>query len=171
MPCKDPVAYRQANRDKINQAKREAYSRNKDKILASQKKKYWENREAFQSKNRDSYNRNRLKRNVYDRERYWNDPKRKLTTNEAWKKPSARRRIREFQAAKRKSKDPKFLARLRLRKAVFKGLIPKPNFCNRCGVVKEKRYIHGHHKDYSKPLDVEWVCSTCHGEITRLENE
>lgn len=170
MPCKDPIAYRKANRDHINQGKREAYQRNKAKILASQKKKYWDNREAFKAKNKASYYKDHPKRKAYERERYWNNPERKAATNNAWKKPSARKRIREFQAAKRRSKDPKFAARVKLRKAVYRGLIHKPNFCNRCGVIKEKRYIHGHHEDYSKPFDVEWVCSTCHGEITRLEN-
>lgn len=169
MPCKDPTAYRKANRDRINQGKREAYARNKTKILAKMKKQYWEDPEKFKAKNKASYNKNLSKRREYNRQRYWNDPERRASVNNAWKSPSARKRIRELQTAKTKARDPKFMARWRLRKAVYKGLVFKPNFCNRCGVVKEKRYIHGHHEDYSKPYDVEWVCSICHGEITRME--
>lgn len=31
--------------------------------------------------------------------------------------------------------------------------------CTRCGTTKN---VHGHHHDYSKPLDVTWLCKDCH---------
>lgn len=43
--------------------------------------------------------------------------------------------------------------------AIKKGVLVKPNRCQKCG--SDKR-IEGHHKDYSKPLEVEWLCSRCH---------
>ena len=39
-----------------------------------------------------------------------------------------------------------------------RGLLdPKP--CHNCGSTTT---IHKHHEDYSKPLDVEWLCKSCH---------
>jgi hypothetical protein len=52
---------------------------------------------------------------------------------------------------------PKMEARWILRRAVAAGLVAKTN-CERCGAVK----VEGHHTNYSKPLDVTWLCSRCH---------
>lgn len=37
------------------------------------------------------------------------------------------------------------------------ALTPQP--CERCGATED---IHAHHADYSKPLEVEWLCRRCH---------
>lgn len=50
-----------------------------------------------------------------------------------------------------------------LTSAVYRGAVVKPLECERCGFeAKEARQIHGHHADYSKPLEVEWLCWRCH---------
>ena len=46
-----------------------------------------------------------------------------------------------------------------LRMAVRYKKIDKPDYCSKCG---EKSIIHGHHENYSKPLDVIWLCHLCH---------
>jgi len=52
-----------------------------------------------------------------------------------------------------------------LRYAVKKGTIIKPDKCPKCGATD--RYIHGHHEDYSKPLEVDWMCFKCHRELKK----
>lgn len=59
----------------------------------------------------------------------------------------------------------KELCRNRLRNAVKASEIEKPKECEDCG---EKSVLHGHHADYTKPLNVTWLCSTCHGLEHRI---
>ncbi len=39
--------------------------------------------------------------------------------------------------------------------------------CPECGQSVEPRQLHGHHVDYSKPLEVIWLCEQCHGATRR----
>lgn len=67
--------------------------------------------------------------------------------------------------ARERRKTPKERARKALRKAVEVGKIIKPEWCEECA---EPAILHGHHKDYSKPLVVEWLCAICHAKRHRL---
>ena len=44
--------------------------------------------------------------------------------------------------------------------AVKVGLIKKSTTCENCG--RSPRRLYGHHADYSKPLEVRWLCGKCH---------
>lgn len=50
-------------------------------------------------------------------------------------------------------------ARRKLTHAVWSGKVTRPDTCERCG---RKGHVDGHHTDYSKPLEVEWLCRSCH---------
>ena len=85
----------------------------------------------------------------HDRLRYKNDLARRAYVSEACKKHRAKYPI-------------KYKARQAVGHALRNGtLIKKP--CYLCGNEKSQ----AHHDDYSKPLEVVWVCSLCHVKIER----
>ena len=83
----------------------------------------------------------------YDRQRYRSNPARRLDIYE-------RTKLRRAQyPEKRRANDAAY-------NAVRDGRLIKPEKCSRCGL--RGRRIEAHHPDYSKPLAVIWVCTTCH---------
>jgi ribosomal protein S27AE len=64
-----------------------------------------------------------------------------------------RRKTKRF----RKKHPEKYAAYVAVQTAVRNGiLIAMP--CEKCGSTP----THAHHDDYSKPLDVRWLCAVCH---------
>ncbi len=64
-------------------------------------------------------------------------------------------------------------ARRAVRTAIEKGHMVRPSNCERCGCdpgcgVDGRALVQGHHHDYSKPLDIEWICHKCHRLETPL---
>lgn len=57
----------------------------------------------------------------------------------------------------------KYKAHWTVAHAIKAGKLIKSN-CEKCGSVK----AHAHHDDYSKPLDVRWLCPKCHNKHHRL---
>jgi len=49
--------------------------------------------------------------------------------------------------------------------AVYRKKINKPQHCQMCGQVTPRHLLNGHHEDYSKPMDVKWLCHQCHVNI------
>ena len=80
----------------------------------------------------------------------------------------ARMRLKNpgWQKYKKPEKTEKTICRKRFNKRVESGKIIRPKQCSDCG--SEGR-IHGHHADYSKPFDVEWLCPLCHGKRHRKQ--
>jgi hypothetical protein len=65
----------------------------------------------------------------------------------------------EYGKAYRDKFPQKEAARRLLRKAVSNGTIIQAPSCVRCSEVGP---TDGHHPDYSKPLEVTWLCRKCH---------
>lgn len=46
--------------------------------------------------------------------------------------------------------------------ALSQGRLERPKVCENCNAVDKNSVLQGHHDDYDKPLDVRWLCRSCH---------
>lgn len=101
---------------------------------------------------------------AYDRWRYWNDQARMQYSKKQRKEWYENNKERSFARSKEyiKNNPEKRKAHNMVSNAIRDGKL-KRQPCEVCG---EK--AHAHHDDYSKPLDVRWLCSTHH---MRLHND
>ena len=137
---------------------------------------------AYRAKNRE---RLRKRDREYVQKRYANDPefKKKILEYQSnvYKKNRFKiiERVKSYSLKNREAKRKYFSiyqkkerltirgkARTFLGHAIRDKRIVRPNNCSKC--LKEC-VPHGHHPDYTKPLEVIWLCSLCHGkEHSRL---
>lgn len=86
--------------------------------------------------------------------------------NRRWKtvhKDKVQAHRRSYRPWQRANEDPqKLRARREVYNACRRGQLIKPGCCEDCQQQFPSREIHGHHEDYSKPLEVNWVCTRCH---------
>jgi len=97
------------------------------------------------------------------------DPEKERQRQERLRR-SARGKARALRGAKisRLRHPEKAKARAAVKRALDRGLLVRPDTCKRCGIAPPKRYdgrsliqAH-HHHGYENPLDVEWLCHSCH---------
>jgi len=74
-------------------------------------------------------------------------------------------REREMLRSRVRGKSLECRARALANRAIELGFLVRPKECPLCGTVDLG--IHAHHVDYMRPLDVEWMCSECHGKRHR----
>ena len=106
------------------------------------------------------------KRKEYNREyqRRWareNREKRRLYEN-AWNEANREKRKEILKRARYKN-PTKYRAQNTLRRAIYAGKIERGR-CEQCGTSVD---VQGHHDDYSKPLEVRWLCRAHHMELHR----
>lgn len=56
----------------------------------------------------------------------------------------------------------KYQARREVKMALTVGKLCRPNNCEKC---QSGLRLNAHHDDYSKPLDVRWLCTSCHYRV------
>lgn len=59
----------------------------------------------------------------------------------------------------------KYNANKLIEAALRAGKLVKPHECSVCGCKNTDHRIEAHHEDYTKPLDIVWVCTPCHRKM------
>lgn len=96
----------------------------------------------------------------YDRSRL-HDPKR-MAQRKAYQQTDAYKDRHAFIAADWKTRHRvKKHAHDMVRSALRKGTLVRPLECEGCGPAYVGK-LEAHHDDYTKPLDVKWLCDKCH---------
>ena len=108
-------------------------------------------------------------------ERYRDYDKNKEITPEQKEKRAQYAKSKRGRAAHRlaclnyNSKNPhKKKATVAVRVAVASGKLTMPDKCSSCG---KSGKVHGHHDDYDLPLDVVWLCPTCHNQLHKEQRK
>lgn len=142
--------YREKNREKLRKQQFDRWIENKDKKLAQMKA--WRER-------------NISERLEVERE-YAEDSKEARKEYLRAYKEENREKIREAQKRYREKNRDKVNAQAKLNYYIQKGDITRPMECSMCERASDK--IEAHHSDYSKPLDVMWLCEKCHKKVHKI---
>ena len=105
-----------------------------------------------------------------DRIDYWKDPQAaRDRVARQYRKKLGQRELRNARRRQKYASEhrDRVLARIETFRAIRDGELQRPDKCSRCGGRGQR--IEAHHPDYSKPLDVQWLCSACHG-LTRRKD-
>lgn len=188
-------AWRERNKERVKSKTREHYLKNREYFLEKgrvqwdnmddsdkakrreyHKKYYRENRERYLENQKDKrglrteeeiaeqylrskeyYEKNKETIQSRSRERYNNLSEEQKKQNTA--------RTTEW----RRKNSEKAKAWSAVGNALLKNEIEKPIYCELCGVFDVT--IHAHHEDYSKPLEVLWLCHNCHMSLHASQRE
>lgn len=77
------------------------------------------------------------------------------------------RQSKEYLQNYRLENPEKYKAHCMINNAIRDGKMTRKSNCEGCG---DKCDTYGHHCDYSKPLDVVWLCPSCHKTTHALED-
>lgn len=125
------------------------------------KRQYYEKRESilekrrvYREKNRDKISLKEATRRLNDADRFEKNRQRHFS----WSKNN-RKRLNAYQREWYQENKEKRRAHVVLSRAIRAGKIVRPINCSQC--LKECK-PDGHHEEYSKPLEVIWICRACH---------
>ena len=103
----------------------------------------------------------RKKHNAWNRE-YRKANKERLTEyNRRYDRENRQERT-EKERVRRRTRPDVFYARNVVANAVRYGRLVPPDACSGCG---EDKKLQAHHADYAEPMEVSWLCSSCHAAV------
>jgi len=157
---KNKAIHREKNLDHARKIARENARKYAEKRHIYQKKKYQENLEASRQRGRDKYHKNRdryrEKQNALHKTPMYREEAR--IRCQKWRKEK-KEEYNAYQRYYRKKESQKIRAIQKVNDALRYGNLVRPSKCSRCESTER---IQAHHHDYSKPLDVIWLCFKCH---------
>jgi len=116
--------------------------------------------EEHNRKSREKYDANKEKISVRRKEKIRTpEIKKKAVLITTRYREKNREKYNEYQRNFRKKNSLYKRASEKVRYALQTGKLIKPLICEKCG---ENKPLQGHHEDYMKPLEVMWLCKTCH---------
>lgn len=102
------------------------------------------------------------KAKAIDKRKWLNRRDKMLARYRATPRRSNARDCKEVNREYRRNHRIEWNAKARVRYAVLTGKLIRPNECSECGYICTPQ---AHHEDYSKPLDVIWLCASCHKRL------
>jgi len=99
----------------------------------------------------------------YDKQR-GNEPHRVEARKQYIKTEAGKQAKKRAMDAYRKRHPLRYASHMIVQKAVLDGDLLKASNCSVCDSTEK---IEGHHDDYTKPMEVRWLCESCHKEWHR----
>ena len=138
-------AYREKNREKLRIKSAERFKKNRSEYLKRGRESYYRHQTEIAKRRKEIRKSPEFKEKNRIRIREWRR-----------KNPEKSRRCVKNWQQKHKIRHA---AHQRVHRAVEEGKLMRSEYCLQCG---KKCKTEGHHEDYSKPLDVVWLCRLCH---------
>jgi|SRR5271163_1596917 len=153
--------YHSKNKESRNDASREYHEKNRDRLRTQSLEYYYKNRDSVLKKVRKYRQSNKKKISEKESLKRLRDLDRFPKNRERHKKWSDKNRdkLNAWQKEWYRRNKEKRRAHVVLHRAILDGSVVRPEKCFQCGKLCKP---DGHHHDYNRPLDVEWLCRACH---------
>lgn len=175
-------AWRNENPEKCRKMSGDYYRRNREKIIERKRNITPEQKErnkvtnlAYRERNRDVINAKKRERHAKksaEEKKSYNQDYYKRNREKIIQKAKEHRKKhpRPLEATQRfrRNNPEKARAYSAIGNAIRSGKLQKPDSCKKC---MKKKKVEAHHHDYSKPLDVTWLCKQCHLGLHRKLRE
>lgn len=159
--CRECANARRSLRKELNnETHRKWYAKNNKKVIESVCKYAKENREKVNERHRKWWAENGYRYTEIRKERF-----EKRTEEQKERKIQYDIQYRKIYCSNNPEKEK---ARRMLSYYIKHGYMERPTICSKCG---ENKFIEAHHEDYSKPLDVIWLCKGCHVKLHKEKYE
>jgi hypothetical protein len=169
--CSPPKNGHRVNRDGYRSNCKACRTISQKKCDEKHREKRISTRKAWEEKNKDKLreyvkawkdkNREKVRKanRLFSRKRYYNNLERERQRCVDWRKNNSEKLKRSEKYSYEKYPE-KIRARSMVSCAIKNGYLTRPDNCSGCDSNKGK--IEAHHPDYSKPLEVVWLCRKCH---------